>query len=684
MFSDSRATTTPGEQKGFRPHAPHFIPWLRNSLKAHHSSGGGGDLGLNGAYKAGSEGRSSLTPLERARGMGFFSIQGKDRAKKGELRCNGMGMFFSIQGKDRAKKGELRCNGMGMLPVVLRGHHILPGGVGKQQEDGPARWNKDPHTQASPEEGLADSSSSAPESRNVGHTDLRQTQNDTSSPPVRKYGPLVGPRPTPAPVLLAEKPGYDDVPVVVCVEGGEGKTWDYTSRTTYRQRDLHSSSWVSSDTRELIERQHGFSARFSYVNKHSRSSQSQRDLTEPPDGRPNGLVFPADTPPAGPGCTAAPRGARKPRPSSERISILGQNQTWVQHRPSRGEEPQRKGAGCSRKVVRNQIKRVVDNLEQVLTSLRDIQQEIKEVVQQIDYLTSSIDLDDEEQQRAGGEARPPSDSSYSSGSSSSDVTVRGAQRGPPGAEHQPGTVEPYGYPRREDHSRNPPSQNGQLRSVTSGFLSERSRTVRLTCGPVSTPSKTMSRAHTNSLPASHQAPLKTPTTQDHVPSPKRSLPARPPTPGLSPLTVNLQHPGSPGSQPSSPLSPKPHPPPALSPSVIIETKVGSHHAPQSDLPSAGRLSAALTHPLSASCPPTDSETKSLPPHGKERRASSAGPSHARSSSAGTAKPPTGQGRRGRKPPPYPHHRLSEPTRKTKEPRKAPPYPEKRRLLSTTV
>ncbi|KAM4575047.1 uncharacterized protein V3H82_009609 [Fundulus diaphanus] len=667
MFSDSRATTTPGEQKGFRPHAPHFIPWLRNSLKAHHGGSGGGDLGLNGAYKAGSEGRNSLTPLERARGIGFFSIQGKERAKK----------------------GELRCNGMGMLPVVLRGHHILPGSVGKQKEDGPARWNKtkeldaDPHTQVSPEEGLADSSSSAPESQNVGHTDLRQTQNDTSSPPVRKYGPLVGPHPTPVPVLLAEKPGYN-VPVVVCMEGREGKTWDYTSHTTYRHRDLHSSSWVSSDTQELIERQHGFSTRFSYINKHNRSSQSQRDLTEPPNGRLNGLVFPAETPPADLGCTSTLRGARKPRPNSERISILGQNQTWVQNRPSREQEPQRKGAACSRKVVRNQIKRVVDNLEQVLTSLRDIQQEIKEVVQQIDYLTSSIDLDDEEQQRAGGEAQPPSDSSYSSGSSSSEVTVRGAQHGPPGAEHQPGTVDPYGYPSREDHSRNPPSQNGQLRSVTSGFLSERSRTVRLTCGPVFSPGKSMSRAHTNSLPPSHQAPLKTPTTQDHVPSPKRSLPARPPTPGLSPLTVNLQQPSSPRSQPSSPLSPKPHPPPALSPSVIIETKVGSYHTPQSDLPSAGRLSAALTHPLSASCPPTDSETKSLPLHGKERRASSAGPSHARSSSAGTAKPLTGQGRRGRKPPPYPHHRLSEPTRKMKEPRKAPPYPEKRRLLSTTV
>ncbi|MEQ2242815.1 hypothetical protein ILYODFUR_000601 [Ilyodon furcidens] len=664
MFSDSRATTTPREQKGFKPHAPHFIPWLRNSLKAQHGSG---DLGLNGTYKSSSEGCNSLTPLERAMGIGFFSIQGKDRAKK----------------------GELRCNGIGMLPVVLRGHHILPGSVGKQEE-GPARWNKtkeldvQPNTQLS-QEGQPDSSSSAPESQNVGHTNLSQTQKDTSSPSVRKYRPLVGPHPTPVPVQ-AEKPNCN-APVVVCMEDREEKMWDYTSHTTSRQRDLHSSSWLSSDAQELLERQHRFSSSFSYINKHSRSSQSQRDLRalREPFNRPlNGLLYSTETPPGGLGCTSTLRCPRKPMQNSERIAILGQNQTWVQHRPNREHKPQRKGPGCNRKVVRNQIKRVVDNLEQVLTSLRDIQQEIKEVVQQIDYLTSSIDLDDEELQRTAEEAKPPSDSSYSSGSTSSEVTVHGAQQRPTGAENQPGTVDSYGTLSREDHSRSQPSQNGQLRSITSGFLSERSRTVRLTCGPIPSPRKSMSGAHTNSLPPFNPAPLKKLTTQDHILSPKRSLPARPPTPGLSPLTVNLHYPSSPASQPPSPLSPKPYPPPALSPSVIIQTKAGPYQTPQSDLPSACPLSSSLTHSLSASCPPINSKTKSFPLHDKERRASSAGPSHACTVSAGAAKPPTGQGRRGRKPPPYPHHRLSEPTKKVKEPRKAPPYPEKRRLLSTTV
>ncbi|XP_038144515.1 uncharacterized protein LOC119785794 [Cyprinodon tularosa] len=663
MFSDSRATSTPREQKGFKTHGPHFIPWLRNSLKAHHGSA---DLGLNGAYKSSSEARNSLTPLERAKGIGLFSIQGKDRAKK----------------------GELRCNGMGKLPVVLRGNHILPGSVGKQKDESPAKWNKtkeldvDPitNTQLSPKEGLTDNSCSAPESQNVGHTILRQTQNDTSSPLVRKYGPLVGPHPTPIPVLLAEKPSCN-VPVVVCMEDRERKMWDYTSHTTYHQRDLHSSSWLGSDTQELMERQHGFTSSFSYINKHSRSSQSQRDLTAPREPL-NGLIFSTETPPERLGCFSTLRGQRKPRLNSEQIAILGQNQTWVQHKSNRDQEPPRKGAGCSRKVVRNQIKRVVDNLEQVLTSLRDIQQEIKEVVQQIDYLTSSIDLDDEEQQIAGEEAKPPSDSSYSSASSSSEVTVRSAQQRPPRAENR--LVDSDGSPSGENHSRSLPSQNGQLHSITTGSLSERSRTVRLSCGTMLSPRKSVSRAHTNCPPCSNPPPPKNPTTQDQIQSPKGNIPARPPTPGLSPLTVNLHHPSSPGSQPSSPLSPKLYPPPALSPSVIIETKVGSYQTPQGDLPSAGPFSSSLTHPLSASCPPTNSETKRLSQRDKERRASSAGPSHAYAINAGTAKPPTGQGRRGRKPPPYPHHRLSEPQNKVREARKAPPYPEKKRLLSTTV
>lgn len=329
MFSDSRATA-PGEQRGFKTHAPHFIPWLRNSLKAQH---GGGDPGLNGPRKSNSEARNALTPLERAKGLGFFSIQGKERAKK----------------------GELRCNGIGMLPVVLRGHHILPGSLGKQKEGDPARWDKskhgDPNTQ--PEEGLGDGfSTTLYDSFTKNHSSrpsLRPVKDDTTS--VRKYGPLVGPPPTPVPC---------EVPVVVCVEDGEGTVWDYSSRTTYRQRDPHT--------------QHGFSSGFSHVNKH-RSSQSQRDLREGAlNGPLNGLIFSNEIPHLS--CTTS---LRKPRPTSEHIAVLGQNQTWVQRRPNTEEDLRRQGAGCTRKVVRNQIKRVMDNLEQVLTSLRDIQQEMKEV-----------------------------------------------------------------------------------------------------------------------------------------------------------------------------------------------------------------------------------------------------------------------------------------------------------------
>ncbi|XP_028258811.1 uncharacterized protein LOC114434092 isoform X2 [Parambassis ranga] len=667
MFSDS-GSPAPGEQKGFKPHTPHFIPWLRNSLKPHQNS----DLGLNRQLKPSSETRNNLTPLERAKGIGFFSIQGKDRAKKGELRCNGVGMAR-------------------MLPVVLRGHHILPASLGKQREDSPARWNQtkeldtDPNTQSSPGDGLQGLGNSSPSTDQDNHNfvrnhssrlGLRQSQSDGTS--VRKYGPLVGPPPTP---VLAEESNCKE-PVVVCMEDKRGKVWDYSSQTTCRQRDLHSSSWLGSDTQGLIERQHGFSSSFSYVNKHSRNSQSQRDLTalrEPPvegfNGPLNGLIFSTELPHRSLGCSTTLRGPRKPRPSSECITIQGQNQTWVQRRPNSEGQRQRKQASCSRKVVRNQIKRVVDNLEQVLKALRDVQQEMKEVVQQIDYLTSSIDLNEEEQQEAGGDsAKPPSDSSYSSGSSSSEATVGSTYRRP--SESWPGTVDSCDTHKRDHPNRSQSPPNVQLCPITSGFLSERSRTLRITCRLGSSSRQGGLQPVTNNAITSNLHNL---TSDIHSLSPQRHLPVRPPTPGLSPLTVNLHHPSSPTSQPHSPVAPSsplsPKPPPALSPSVNVKTKVGSYRTPQSFLPSAGPLFPSSTLPPSASCPPTDSETQTSTD--RERRASSAG-------HAATARLPTTQGRRGRKPPPYPHHRLTEHTKKVKEPRKVPPYPEKRRLLSTTV
>lgn len=301
------------------------------------------------------------------------------------------------------------------------------------------------------------------------------------------------------------------------------------------------------------------------------------------------------------------------------------------------------------------------------------------MVQQIDHLTSTIDLNEEEEEEEEGTGRestkPPSDSSYSSGSSSSETTVGFTHQRLSEPANQPETVYLSGTLRGEHHSRSQSPPNVQLR-----LLSERSRTLHLT-GSVGASPK-----HGGKLPYPSNL-----TTHDHTRSPQRSLPARPPTPGLSPLTVNFHLPSSSGSQPHSPgatssirissisppspLSSKANPPPALSPSVIIQTKVGSYQTTQSDLPSAGPLSPSSNLLPSASCPPTDSETETGFAANTERRASSAGPSHVCAAA---------RGHRGRKPPPYPHHRLSENTKKVKEPRKAPPYPEKRRLLSTTV
>lgn len=318
-------------------------------------------------------------------------------------------------------------------------------------------------------------------------------------------------------------------------------------------------------------------------------------------------------------------------------------------------------------------------------------------MQQIDNLTSSIDLNEElnEQQRTegGDSAKPPSDSSSTSGSSSSEVRVSSTHQRP--SEDQPGTTDSSGTLRRNYHSRSQSPPNVLLCPVISGFSLERSQTHRFTCSLDSSTRQGGPLQYNNNLPSSNPPQFQNLSSHGLTLSPQRSLPVRPPTPGLSPLTVNLHHPNSPGSQPHSPapsfsppspLSPKPQPPPTLSPSVIIENKIRSYQTPQSDYPSAGPLSPSSTQRPSASWPPTASET--LSNNERERPASSPGAAHRPSqvctAAVATAKPPAAQGRRGRKPPPYPHHSLCEHTKKVKEPRKAPPYPEKRRLLSTTV
>ncbi|XP_061635274.1 uncharacterized protein LOC133480738 isoform X2 [Phyllopteryx taeniolatus] len=608
MFSDSRAPAA-REHRTFKPHAPHFIPWLRNSLKPQQS----GDLGLNGPYKSNPELHHNLAPLERTKGIGIFSIPGKNKAKKSELRCNGVGMAR-------------------MLPVVLRGHHIL----GKQKEGSPTKLKHSSEVELDP----------------ISHASL--SDSPTSGSPVAKYGPLVEGPPVPAPALLIEGP---DSKVGVCMDERREDIWDYTSHVIH-QRDLQSSVWLSSNPQGASKvGQRGFRSSF------SRNCHSHRDLSvlrDPPvegSSAPlNGVIFSTEVPHKGLGFTTTLRGPGK---HGKHIAALGPNHArWVRHKPKSEEESHRKGPDCKRKVVRNQLKRVMDNLEQVLTALRDVQQEMKEVVHQIDYLTSCIDLDEEQQYQAtGGES--------CSSSGSHEVTVISAYPRPSvSVDHRGAT-----FALRRDHpsgGRSPPIE------LPCQLGTELTRTLRFESSPQRGGLLTL----VNNPDFSTQ-PL--PTV-----SPQRSLPVRPPTPGLSPLTVNLHAPGSPKSPPSSPggsssvmispispVSPKCHPTAVLGPSVIIEL-------PRSDHQATVRFcrSATSRHPP-ASCPPTDSET---PAHAdKERRASSAGPPL-----AGAARPPSRQGCRARKPPPYPHHRLSDAAKTLQDPRKAPPYPEKRRLLSTMV
>lgn len=322
-------------------------------------------------------------------------------------------------------------------------------------------------------------------------------------------------------------------------------------------------------------------------------------------------------------------------------------------------------------------------------------------MQEIDHLTGSIDLSEEEQQgtRGGDSAEPPSDSISSSGSRSSEATVGGTHQRPSEPEVQPGTTHSSGTLRRDCHGRSQSPPSVELCPASSGLSSERNRVLRLTCSLGSPPGQS-GPLPCSDLPASSPPQHQNLTSNELSLPAQRSLPVRPPTPGLSPLTVNLHPPNSPGSQPYSPapsspvrlspVSPSSHlplksqAPPALSPSVIIETKVGSYQTSQSDHPSAGSHSPSSIQPPSASGPPTAPETQTVSNPGRETGESSVAPVPSASQVCATSKPPTASGRRGRKPPPYPHHRLSENTKKVKEPRKAPPYPEKRRLLSTTV
>ncbi|KAM8890317.1 uncharacterized protein ACB058_014755 isoform 1-T1 [Synchiropus picturatus] len=649
MFSDSRA---PGEHRGFKP--PHFIPWLRSTLKPHHGS----DLGLNGAHKSNSELPNNLTPPEKPRGIGIFSLQGK-KLKKTESRCNGMGMSR-------------------MLPVVLRGHHILPGSLGKQREESPVKdteLNPDPKGEELDKSSTSEPGKHTSEAEPNNHLSIVHTQHDGTTGSIRKYGPLVLPPSIPAPPLFGEETECN-TPVVVCMEDRRRKVWDYSSHTIH-QRDLHSSSWLSSDSQGRLDRQHRVKSSFSTI---SRASHSQRDLRAPRDppveafnGPLSGVLFSTEVHHRGLGFTTTVRGPRKPRPSSQHITARDQNPSWSKGNSSR----ERRKPGCDVKEVRDQIKRVMVNLEQVLSALRSVQQEMKEVVQQIDNLTSSIDLDEEEQQWPGG------------GDSSS-----GEEAVCPDS-HRPSAPEPGAVAtlQRRDITRSRSPPNILLCPVTSGLSLERSQGLRFTCRLGGSPRMGRSlpfanSSHSSASTVKNPSLLQNLTSHEPMVSTQRSLPVRPPTPGLSPLTVNLQRPNSPGSQPhssevspsiiappSSGQSPNPPPPPALSPSVIIETPQDDHQS-----------SPSLPRGPSASCPP--STTQSLLNMTRQRRSHSAGPAHKSRQVCpkpmDTNKPAAAPGRRGRRPPPYPHHRLSEPTKSEKEVRKAPPYPEKRRLLSTTV
>lgn len=193
---------------------------------------------------------------------------------------------------------------------------------------------------------------------------------------------------------------------------------------------------------------------------------------------------------------------------------------------------------------------------------------------------------------------------------------------------------------------------------------------------------------TNSLQPHNPASSLVCLPHQPAPSPHRSSPVRPPTPGLSPISTNPPHPNThdpsvkskslhyplnPASNSAlfhilglSPheISPPPHPS-ALSPSVTLETQTGP----------------PMRSPLPVS-PPRALKTQTMVEGVRTTSAKSLGLTQGQTVPHGPGRVP---GPKGRKPPPYPHDgQFDRGASKGKDPRKAPPYPVKRRLLSTTV
>ena len=386
---------------------PHFFPWLCSGLKTHQSGGGGGDLGLRGAFRRSAEPRlEDLAPQGRI----------KEEIQPG-------------RDKEKHRKSVPRGNGMGLarrLPLVLRGRHILSEGLGKAKDGGPGKKGPSPEPAPQPDSETRPAvQDGPPDPGNNGVTvqdfnpepspvrtpgsqlSLPSTpQSEGVGPPLRKYGPLA-PIPVPVPVtpgkqVVQEAPN-PAAPSQRSTAEEDREKLSVFLRRTYRQRDPAFSCWINSPTWGTIDRQRGFKSSVGGQQERSTDSPGQRPPAgrdELPGGRFNhrgsfkGDVLSREHPPhTDTGLTRTLPGRRKPRPKSELVQSRGPEQVWVQPRATgavdctgaaaaaaaAANEAGHLGARCHRKAVRSQIKRVVVNLEQVVGALRNVQQEMKEV-----------------------------------------------------------------------------------------------------------------------------------------------------------------------------------------------------------------------------------------------------------------------------------------------------------------
>ena len=417
MFTADRRA--PGDQRGVaQPGSPrlHLRPWLHNGLKTPHLDQE--NVGMNGTCQQAKTGLTYLDrTLSRTRGLGFrflsrakVDLPGRTEIKKKVRYGLGLGRGLGLS-PDRK------------LPEVLQDLHVRPDSRRGKTEASPARCSQPP----GPEPGQGAVPVRVPrlgqglhpgqgQRHNLGlapQTGPEPRQGHNSSTSVMDYctdvsfvnhlnPPRTEPHPSDRKLVLAPVApttwfkGQTNCGAPVRAEGE--KVW--VCGTTPSQKELRSSLWVrsysqgggencirpalSSSTSGLaLEQGRGLPALDQGRGLPALGDPwRQRELQGPSADDFNGpislqrLIFSTEVP-------HRDKGPLTPRSHNSHSSWSPRSQL-LQPGPSRQDQRPRMEAGpgvtrCSRRELRDQIRRVMDSLENVLGGLKDVHQEMKEV-----------------------------------------------------------------------------------------------------------------------------------------------------------------------------------------------------------------------------------------------------------------------------------------------------------------